>query len=92
MGCDVEISGTPCVDDSLRGRREGVHGENAKVMLVWVKLLLADNVKVAIHENTQSFPIEIMAELLKDKYDHIPFGQHISWTVGCWMSKQAAPC
>ena len=42
-------------------------------MLVWAKLLLADDVKVAIHENTHGFPIAAVIEILEEKYVHIPF-------------------
>ena len=71
---DVDISGTPCIDYSARNRnKRGLDGPNAKIMLVWAKLLLADDVKVAIHENTPGFPIAAVIEILEEKYVHIPF-------------------
>ena len=71
---DVDISGTPCMDHSARNRnKRGLDGPNAKIMLVWAKLLLAGDVKVAINENTPAFPIAAVIEILEEKYVHIPF-------------------
>lgn len=69
--CDLDVSGTPCIDHSQMGNMMHEHGPTGKLLALWCRLALQDRVKIIIHENVMGFTWKRLLEFfIADDYWH----------------------
>ena len=68
--CDVDMSGTPCVDFSPAGLQRGVEGESFPVLLSFLAFHRSQKTKIILMENVPEFPaLTLLQCLMGDMYD-----------------------
>ncbi|CAE7909469.1 unnamed protein product [Symbiodinium microadriaticum] len=60
----IHVAGSPCIDFSRRGKRQGAAGPTAVVFAIWMAHFLRSNVPILIHENTPDFPDALLLDPL----------------------------
>ena len=65
---DVHVAGSPCVDFSRIGKREGVHGTNVLCYLCWVMQRLLLEEPCILHENVPEFSVTLLEHFFSSKY------------------------
>ncbi|CAE7220555.1 unnamed protein product [Symbiodinium necroappetens] len=60
----IHVAGSPCIDFSRRGKRQGAAGPTAVVVAIWMAHFLRSNVPILIHENTPDFPDVLLLDPL----------------------------
>lgn len=66
--CDLDVTGTPCQDFAPNGNRLGTNGPQWPVFLAWVSVILAQQVRVVVHENVPQFLVEALQALVEHQY------------------------
>ena len=65
---DAHCGGNPCKDWSSFGKKQGLLGPTAPVMITWALLIRRHQPALVIQENVPSFPIAILLDLLNGLY------------------------
>eukprot|EP00971_Amphidinium_carterae_P183389 3639855-Amphidinium_carterae.1 len=60
----INIAGSPCVDFSMRGKREGAFGVTAASHAIWLGQFVSSGSPVCIHENTPKYPTWLLQQSL----------------------------
>ena len=72
---EMETTGTPCQDYSaLNQNALKENGPHAKIMIMFARLCIEDDVAMVLHENTPFFKSLVLGKLLGGKYVHVPLG------------------
>ena len=65
---DAHVAGTPCVDFSSRGNRQGLTGKSCAALLAWMGQRLRIQETFVIQENVTSFPTDVLQRVLGKVY------------------------
>ena len=65
---DLHVAGTPCVDFSSRGSRQGLAGKTSAALIAWIGQRLRIQEAFIIQENVPSFPTDILQKVLGQVY------------------------
>ena len=66
----INVSGTPCQDWSVSGRRLRHQGPQMSIFLAWCRIVVQQCVPVVVHENVPGFDAELL-------YTHLGHDYHI---------------
>ncbi len=65
---DAHCGGNPCKDWSLLGKRRGLNGPTAPILITWAILIKRHKPTLVIQENVLAFPVELLQDLLGPAY------------------------